>query len=85
MKFAVPRIWRELSDHTANFFFCMVDPSKRRTRRNASSISYTNFPSFVAPVPQSTDLPVPTPPVRNEPSEEESTGSKDNEGKEESC
>ncbi|XP_076325272.1 uncharacterized protein LOC143233190 [Tachypleus tridentatus] len=27
MKFAIPRIWRELTDHSSNCYFCMVDPS----------------------------------------------------------
>ncbi|XP_045133910.1 uncharacterized protein LOC123517658 [Portunus trituberculatus] len=30
MRFAIPRIWREPTDHSSNCFFCMVDPSKRR-------------------------------------------------------
>ncbi|XP_058885016.1 uncharacterized protein LOC131737778 [Acipenser ruthenus] len=29
MKFAIPRIWREPTDHSSNCYFCMVDPSKR--------------------------------------------------------
>ncbi|XP_058889662.1 uncharacterized protein LOC131739473 [Acipenser ruthenus] len=29
MKFAIPRIWREPTDHSSNCYFCMVDPSKQ--------------------------------------------------------
>ena len=28
MKFAIPRIWREPTDHSTNCYFCMADPSK---------------------------------------------------------
>src|SRR6218665_2707815 len=26
MKFAIPRIWRQTTDHSSNCYFCMVDP-----------------------------------------------------------
>ena len=80
---AIPRVWGEPSDHTTNCYFCMVDPFKHRTRRNAPSILYPDIPSSIALVPNSADLPVLTPPARSEPSEEESSISKDTEGSEE--
>jgi hypothetical protein len=64
MKFAIPRIWREPTDHSSNCYFCMVDPSKRRKGKNAQPVVYPDIPSSSAPVPHSTELPVPTPPER---------------------
>lgn len=66
MKFAVPRIWREPTDHSTNCYFCMVDPSKRRTGKKAPAIIYPNIPSSIAPVPHGPELPVPNPPQRDE-------------------
>ena len=59
MKFAIPKIWHEPTNHTNDCYFCMVDPSKRRTRKNASEIVYPSIPSSIAPVPHSDQLPVP--------------------------
>ena len=61
MKFAIPRIWREPTNHTNDCYFCMVDPSKRRTGKNASAIVYPSIPSSIAPVLHSDQLPVPIP------------------------
>ncbi|XP_076340350.1 uncharacterized protein LOC143240947 [Tachypleus tridentatus] len=69
MKFAIPRIWREPTDHSS---FCMVGLFKRRAGRNASVIMYPDLPS-----PQCHELPLPTPPERNQPSSEESSKSED--------
>lgn len=83
MKFAVPRVWREPTDHSSNCFFCMVDPSKRRSGKKASKIMYPDIPSSMAPVPHSSGLPVPTPPEKEQVSSCESPDSKseeDNEG-----
>ncbi|XP_058873513.1 uncharacterized protein LOC131724780 [Acipenser ruthenus] len=79
MKFAIPRIWREPTDHSSNCYFCMVDPSKRRTGKNAPAITYTDLPSSIAPVPHCHELPVPTPPEREQPSLEESSKSESEE------
>ncbi|XP_076352880.1 uncharacterized protein LOC143248412 [Tachypleus tridentatus] len=75
MKFAIPRIWREPTDHSSNCYFCMVDPSKRRTDKNASAIVYPDLPSSIVPEPHYPELPVPTPPERKQPSSEESSKS----------
>ena len=61
MKFAIPRIWREPTNHTNDCYFCMVDPSKRRTAKKASAIVYSSILSSIAPVPHSDQLPVPIP------------------------
>ena len=64
MRFAIPRIWREPSNHHSDCYFCMVDPSKRRKEKNVPSIEYLNIPSSIALVPHNTsDLPVPNPPT----------------------
>ena len=38
MRFAIPRIWREPSNHYTDCYFCMVDPTKRRKGKNAPPI-----------------------------------------------
>ncbi|KAM5164259.1 uncharacterized protein ACMZJ9_006770 [Mantella aurantiaca] len=65
MKFAIPRIWREPTDHSNNCYFCMVEPTKRRTGKNVPQIVYPDIPSSIAPVPHCPQLPVPTPPTRD--------------------
>ena len=61
MKFTISRIWREPTNHTNDCYFCMVDPSKHRTGKNAPAIVYPSIPSSVAPVPHSDQLPAPIP------------------------
>ncbi|XP_076306192.1 uncharacterized protein LOC143222906 isoform X1 [Tachypleus tridentatus] len=61
MKFAIPRIWREPTDHSSNCYFCMVDPPKRRAGKNASAIMYSYLPSSIVQVPYCPELLVPTP------------------------
>lgn len=80
MKFAVPRLWREPTDHSSNCYFCMVDPFKSRSGKNAPA-----SPASIAPVPNSSELPVPLPPEIKHPSEEESTESNDVENSEMDC
>ncbi|MGH0144883.1 UNVERIFIED_CONTAM: hypothetical protein FKN15_059427 [Acipenser sinensis] len=79
MKFAIPRIWREPTDHSSNCYFCMVHPSKRQTGKNAPAITYPDLPSSIAPVPHCHELPVPTPPEREQLSLEESSKSESEE------
>ena len=61
MKFAISRIWHEPTNDTNNCYFCMVDPYKRRTGKNAPAIVYPSIPSSIAPVPHSDQVPVPVP------------------------
>ena len=75
MKFAIPRIWRQPTDHAGNCYFCMVDPTKRRTGKNAPQIVYPDIPSSIAPVTHCPELPIPTPPKRDQPSSGDSSKS----------
>src|SRR6218665_3857067 len=50
VKFAIPRILPQLTDHSSNCYFCMVDPTKRCTGKNAPQIVYPDIPSSIAPV-----------------------------------
>lgn len=66
MKFAVPRIWREPTDHINDCYFCVVNPRKRRAGKNAKKIQYPDLPSTSAPVPHSKHFPVPSRPKLKE-------------------
>ncbi|XP_076374218.1 uncharacterized protein LOC143258688 [Tachypleus tridentatus] len=77
MKFAIPRIWREPTDHSSNCYFCMVDSLKRRAGKNAYAIMYPDLPSSIAPVLHCPEIPVPTPPENNQSSSEESSKSEE--------
>ena len=56
----------------------MVNPSKRRTGKNAPAIVYPSIPSSIAPVPHSDQLPVPIPTCSQDPvSADESAIDKD--------
>lgn len=66
MRFAVPRIWREQSNHHDDCYFCIVDPTPRRAGKKSVRITYPDIPSSIAPVRHSEDLPVPSPPSRRE-------------------
>ena len=61
--FAIPRIWREPSNHLNDCYFCIVDVSHYRKSKDKKSIVYTSIPSSTAPVPHCEDLPIPEPPV----------------------
>ena len=48
MRFVIPRIWREPSDHHTNCYFCMMDSTKRRKGKNAPPIEYPDILSSIA-------------------------------------
>ena len=56
MKFAIPRIWWQPTDHSTNCYFCMVDPTKRRIGKNAPQIVYPGIPSSISPVSRATNF-----------------------------
>ena len=71
MKFAIP----QSTDHSSNCYFRMVDPTKRRTGKNALQIVYPDIPSSIAPVPHCPELPILTLPKRDQPSSGDSSKS----------
>ena len=63
--FAVPMVWRETQNHADDCYFLLTNI----TGFNASSrkkIKYPHLRSAMRPVPDSDDLPVPTPPVNKD-------------------
>ena len=64
MKFGTPRIWRDPKDHVNDCYFCIVNPRKRRSGKNAKPIEYPNPDSSSAPIAHSLTLPVPEPPMK---------------------
>lgn len=59
MKFIIPIIWREPTDHPTNCYFCIVGPFKRRPNYNTSPVNYKDIPSLFALILHSADLPGP--------------------------
>lgn len=63
MRFAVPMIWREPTDHVSNCYFCMVPPiEKGLNKKKKLSVHYPNIPSAIRPVPHGEELPIPKAP-----------------------
>ena len=66
MKFGVPRIWREPTDHLNNCYFCTVEVTHHRKGNKTSVFDYPDIPSSLRPVAHSNELPVPLPPQRDQ-------------------
>lgn len=66
MKFAVPRIWREPTDHLNNCYFCVAEVSHHRKSKKTHVFDYPNLPSSLRPVAHSEALPVPVPPEHSQ-------------------
>jgi hypothetical protein len=63
MLFAVPMIWRELTDQVTGCKFCMVPAiQKGITKKKKLTVEYPNIPSGICPVPNCESLPFPKPP-----------------------
>lgn len=62
MKFGVPRIWREPTDHTNNCYFCKVVVTCHRRGKKTDVFDYPDLPSSLRPVMHCEELPVPNPP-----------------------
>ena len=67
MPFAISRIWREPQNHIDDCYFCMVDISRFRKTKNRHDIAYPSIPSSIAPVPHSSELPLPKLPSNKAP------------------
>src|SRR5678816_1272648 len=64
MPFAIPMIWRELSNHVNDCYFCMIPPvSHGMSRKKKATVKYPKIPSAILPVPHADGLPIPIPPV----------------------
>jgi len=61
MRFAIPRVWREPSNHVDDCFYCMVDITTYKKPTDRPKLVYPDIPSSIAPVSHSDQLPVPTP------------------------
>src|SRR5678816_4570926 len=62
MKFAVPMIWREPTNHVMDCYFCLTNV-QGFSSKSKHCIQYPNLHTAMRPVPHSDDLPVPTPPM----------------------
>lgn len=58
MRFAIPMVWREPSDHMNDCYFCGIN-LKGINRKNRQTLVYPNLASAIRPVPHSEELPVP--------------------------
>ena len=77
MPFAIPRIWREPTNHNDDCHFCMADISKYKKTKDRKKIVYPSIPSSIAPVNHDLELPIPQPPTTYAIS---STSSEDDDG-----
>ena len=50
MPFAIPRIWKEPTNHHDDCCFCMVDISKYNKTKDRKKIVFPSIPSSIAPV-----------------------------------
>jgi len=76
MPFAIPVVWREPSNHSSDYYFCLTPSVASGMNRKKQRIAYPNIPSAIRFVPQGEDLPVPEPPKEynlNSEMEEEDT------------
>jgi hypothetical protein len=63
MPFAVPVVWREPSNHTADCYFCMVLPvSGGITKKKKWTVVYPNIQSALRPAPHGEGISIPEPP-----------------------
>ena len=61
--FAIPRIWREPSNHHDDCYFCMVDISEHKKTKDSKTIVYPSIPASIVPVNHGPELPIPQPPT----------------------
>ena len=63
MPFAIPRVWREPTNHHDDCYFCMVGISKYKKTKDRKKIVYPSIPSSIAPLNHGPELPIPQPPT----------------------
>ena len=63
MPFAILRIWKELTNHHDNCYFCMVDIFKYKKTKDRKKIVRPSIPSSIASVNHGAELPIPQPPT----------------------
>ena len=63
MPFAIPRIWREHTNHHDDCYFCMVKISKYNKTKNRKKIVYPSIPLSIGPDKHDPELPIPQPPT----------------------
>ena len=63
MRFGVPMVWREPSNHTNDCYFCVTEIPNYHPKTLAK-VDYPNLPSALRPVPHSSEIPVPVPEQR---------------------
>ena len=63
MPFAIPRIWREPTNHYDDCYFCMVDISKYIKTKDRKKIVYPSIPLSIAPVNHGPELCISHPPT----------------------
>ena len=76
LPFAIPRIWREPTNHHNDYYFCMIDIKKYKDRRH---LKYPSLPVYISPVPHSDNLSLPSPPEESSYEEERKRTSDPNE------
>ena len=63
MPFGVPMVWRVPSNHSTDYYVCMVPPIQNgMSMKKKSTLVYPNIPSAIRHVPHGDGLPVPEPP-----------------------
>lgn len=58
LKFGIPMVWREPTNHVTDCYFCAIDVTGIN-RKNRRSLQYPDLESASRPVPHSDDIPVP--------------------------
>ncbi|KAG9465091.1 hypothetical protein GDO78_018925 [Eleutherodactylus coqui] len=66
MKFGVPHIWREPTNHLKNFYYCVIDVSHHRKEKKAGVFDYPDIASTLRPVAHSNKVPVSSTPSKND-------------------
>lgn len=58
LKFGVPMVWREPTNHSDDCYFCLVNV-KGFNKKNKQHLQYPSIPSAIRPVAHSEEIPVP--------------------------